>query len=94
MSITKKKEKIQVDKNRREYILFRNDVYFTKYLLAVEVDERKHAGRDVFFEEKDKKHKKKCLLVDLLEFIQVSVIMKIIKLVEYKHLLVNIKTDN
>ena len=48
----------------------------------------------LFLRKKDKKHKKKSLLVDLLEFIQVSVMMKIIKLVEYKHLLVNIKTDN
>ena len=55
MSITKKKKKkkkIQVDKNGQEYILFRIDVHFTKYLLAVEVDERKHAGRDLIFEEK------------------------------------------
>ena len=48
----------------------------------------------LFLRKKDKKHKKKSLLVDLLEFIQVSVMMKIIKLVEYKHLLVNIKTEN
>ena len=32
------KEKIQVDKNGREYILFRIDVYFTEYVLAVEID--------------------------------------------------------
>ena len=32
------KEKTQVDKNGREYILFRIDVYFTEYLLAVEID--------------------------------------------------------
>ena len=38
------KEKIQVDKNGREYILFRIDVYFTKYLLAVEIDEQDHAS--------------------------------------------------
>ena len=46
------KEKIQVDKNGREYILFRIDVYFTKYLLAVEINEKKHASRDLIFEEK------------------------------------------
>ena len=46
------KEKIQVDKNGREYILFRIDVYFTKYLLAVEIDEKNHASRDLIFEAK------------------------------------------
>ena len=35
------KEKIQVDKNGREYISSRIDVYFTKYFLAVEIDEKK-----------------------------------------------------
>ena len=32
------KEKIQVDKNGREYILFTIDVYFTEYLSALEID--------------------------------------------------------
>ena len=32
------REKIQVDKNGCEYILFRINVYFTEYLLAVEID--------------------------------------------------------
>ena len=40
---------------------------------------------------KDKKHKKKNLIVNLLELIQVKVMMK---LIEYKQLLVNLKTDN
>ena len=35
------KEKIKVDKNEREYILFRIDVYFTKYFLDVGIDEQK-----------------------------------------------------
>ena len=35
------KENIQVDKNGCECILFRIDVYFTEYLLAVEIDEKK-----------------------------------------------------
>ena len=30
------KEKIKVDKNEREYILFRTDVYFIEYFLAIE----------------------------------------------------------
>ena len=88
------KEKIQVDKNGREYILFRIDVYFTKYFLAVEIDEQDHASEILFLRRKDKKHWKKNLIVNLLELIQVSVMMKIMKLVEYKHLLVNLKTDN
>ena len=46
------KEKIQVSKNRREYILFRIDLYFTEYLLAVEFGERNHAVRDLIFKEK------------------------------------------
>ena len=33
-------EKIQVEKNGYEYILLRIDVYFTKYLLAVEIDKK------------------------------------------------------
>ena len=49
------KEKIQVDKNEHEYILFGIDVCFTEYLLAVEIDEKKHADIDIIFE--DKRHK-------------------------------------
>ena len=49
------KEKIQVNKNGCEYILFSIDVYFTEYLLTVEIDEKKHAGRDLIFEEKRQK---------------------------------------
>ena len=43
------KEKIQVDNNDREYILFRIDVYFTEYFLAVEVDEKGHTDRSLIF---------------------------------------------
>ena len=46
------KEKIQVDKNWCEYILFRIDVYFTKYLLAIEIEEKKHVDSDLIFEKK------------------------------------------
>ena len=35
-------------------MLFRIDVYVTKYLLAVEIDEKGHTDRDLIFE--DKKH--------------------------------------
>ena len=45
------KEKIKVDTNEREYILFRIDVYFTEYFLAVEIDEQNHEGREPIFEE-------------------------------------------
>ena len=50
MSIAK--EKIKVDKNGSEYILFRINVCFTEYLLAVEIDEENHKGRDLIFEKK------------------------------------------
>ena len=43
---------------------------------------------------KDKKHYKKNLVVNLLELIQVSIMAKIMKLVEFKQLSVNLKKDN
>ena len=46
------KEKIKVEKNGCEYILFRIDVYFTEYFLAVEIDEQNHEGRELIFEKK------------------------------------------
>ena len=46
------KEKIQVDKNGSENILFRIDFYFTEYLLALGIDEKNHASGDLIFEEK------------------------------------------
>ena len=49
------KEKIQVDNNDQEYILFRIDIYFTEYFLAVEIDEKGHTDRDLIFEEKRQK---------------------------------------
>ena len=80
------KEKIQVNINGHEYILIRIDVYFSEYLLAVEIDEKGHTDRDLIFEEKRQKALEKNLVVDLSELIQASVIMKIMKLSEYKHL--------
>ena len=53
MSITEKK--IQTDENGIEYILFRIDIYFTEYFLAVEIDEKGHTDRDLIFEEKRQK---------------------------------------
>ena len=49
------KEKLQVGKDGCEYILFRIYVYFTEYLLAAQIDEIKHVGRDLIFEEKKQK---------------------------------------
>ena len=46
------KENIQANKNGCEYLLFRIDVYFSQYLLAVEIDEKGHTDRDRIFEEK------------------------------------------
>ena len=80
------KEKIQVNINGHEYILIRIDAYFSEYLLAVEIDEKGHTDRDLIFEEKRQKALEKNLVVNLSELIQASVIMKIMKLSEYKHL--------
>ena len=49
------RKKIQTDENGSEYILFRIDIYFTKYCLAVEIDEKGHTDRDLIFEEKRQK---------------------------------------
>ena len=43
---------MQVDKNGCKYILFRIDVYFNKFVLVVEIDEKGHTDRDLIFEEK------------------------------------------
>ena len=48
-------EKIQTDENGCAYILFRIDIYFTKYFLAVEIDEKGHTDRDFIFKEKRQK---------------------------------------
>ena len=50
------KEKIKVHKNECKYILFRTDVYFTEYFLAVEIDKQNHEGRELIFEKKDKRY--------------------------------------
>ena len=54
MSITEKK--IQIDENGCKYMLFRIDVYFTKYLLAVQIFEKGHTDKDLIFEEKNNRH--------------------------------------
>ena len=68
MSIAK--TKIKVDKNEREYILFRIDFYFTEYFLAVEIDEQNHEGREIIFEKKKTRSiRKKNFVANLLELI-------------------------
>ena len=67
MSITEKK--IQVDENGCKHILFRIDVYFTEYLLAIEIDEKGHTDRDLIFEDKrqealEKKLACKCIRIN------------------------------
>ena len=64
------KKKIQTDENGLAYILFRIDIYFTKYFLAVEIDEKGHTDRDLFFE---KKKRQKALEKKLnCEFIRIN----------------------
>ena len=62
-------KKISTDKNGCVYILFTNDVYFTKYFLAVEIDEKGHTDRDLIFEEKRQKALEKKLNC---EFIRIN----------------------
>ena len=64
-------KKIQVDKNGCKYILLRIDVYFNKFLLAVQIDEKGHTNRNLIFEEKRQEALKKNLVINLLELIQV-----------------------
>ena len=93
MSITEKK--IQVDENGRKYILLRIDIYFNEYPLAIEIDEKDHTDIDLFFEEENQKEIEKNLVVTLLEIIRVrKAMMQTANLVEYKHLSVNLKTEN
>ena len=40
-------KRTQVDNNGQQYILFRIDIYFTKYCLAIETDEKGHTDRDL-----------------------------------------------
>ena len=53
------KQKIKVDKNGCEYILFRIDVYFTEYFLAAEIDDQNHENRELIFKDKRQKALKK-----------------------------------
>ena len=89
------RKKIQVHENGCKCILFRIDFYFTENLLALEIDEKGQTNRDLIFEEKRRKSLEKNLSVNLLELIRVRKAMtQTMKLADYKHLLVNLKTDN
>ena len=46
---------MQVDKNGIKYILSRIDVYINRFLLAVEIEDKRHTDRDLVFEEKRQK---------------------------------------
>ena len=72
------KEKIQVDKNRCKYILFRIDIHFSEYFLAVEIDEKGHTDRDLIFEEKRQEALEKKLGCKFIKIIQVMQKMVII----------------
>ena len=63
------RKKIQTDENGSKYILFRIDIYFTEYFLAVEIDEKGHTDRELIFEEKRQKALEKKLNC---EFIRVN----------------------
>ena len=64
--------------------MFRIDIYFTEYFLAVEIDEKGHTDRDLIFEEKRQKTiEKKNLTVHLLELVLVKkIMMQTVKLLE------------
>ena len=74
--------------------MFRIDIYFTKYCLAVEIDEKGHTDRDLIFEEKRQKALEKNLTVNLLELILVEkIMMQTMKLVEYRCLSVSLNKN-
>ena len=85
------RKKIQTDENGSKYILFRIDIYFTEYFLAIEIDEKGHTDRDLIFEEKIQKAlEKKCKFIRIN--ISKKIMMQTMKLVEYSHLSVSLKT--
>ena len=76
------RKKIQTDENGSKYILFRIDIYFTEYFLAVEIDEKGHTDRDLIFEEKKQKALERKLNWNLLELILArKIMMQTMKLV-------------
>ena len=89
------KEKIKVDKNGREYILFKIDVYFTEYFLAIEVNGQNHEDRDLVFEKKRQEALDKklgCMFIRInTSDAKREFMIQTIKLVKYKYLSVNLK---
>ena len=85
------KELIKVDKNGHDYILFNIDIYFSEHELAVQIDEKGKTDRDLIFQKKKTRStRKKYSIVNLLELISTKkIMMQIMKLVEYKHSLLN-----
>ena len=77
MNIIKKnkKKKKQVDKNGCKCILFRIDVHFNKFLLAIEIDEKGHTDRYPIFEEKREEALEKKLGC---KFIRIQVMQKMV----------------
>ena len=55
--------------------MFRIDICFTKYCLAVEIDEKGHTDRDLNFEQIRQEALEKNLAVHLLELILVEKIL-------------------
>ena len=92
MSITKKKYKlIKMEANAYylELMFILLNIFQPQKLM------RKNMLKEILFlRRKDKNHQKKNSMVNLLELIQVKGMMKIMKLAEYKHLLVNLKRKN
>ena len=92
MSITKKKYKLtKIGANTYflELMFVLPNIFQQQKLMN-----KKHVDRDLIFEEKREEAMEKNLIVSLLELIRVKVLMKIMELVEQKHLLVNFKTSN
>ena len=59
---------MQVDNNGQQYILFTIYVYFTKYCLAIEIDEKSHTARDLIFEQKRQEALEKILNCTFIRF--------------------------
>ena len=48
-------KKIQLDKKSQKNIVFKIDIYFTKYSIAIEIYEKYYTDRDLIFQEKRQK---------------------------------------
>ena len=77
------RKKIHVVETGCKYIIFIIDVYFTEYLLAIEIDEKRQTDRELILEVKRKKSLEKNLVVNLLELIRIKkAVMQTMKQVE------------